>query len=140
MRSPGRVMASLIAAMGILTVSATCSSAGCLIPMLTSPSHAPRMACCASPGEAGENGPVPDHSRDKKPSHCPVCDQPLFNGGSIDKTTHLPAANAAALFVSLPLDPAIFDPTGGHLFPRLPGTSPPIGPPTLLHLHCALII
>jgi hypothetical protein len=127
----------MLAALTVLIAGVTCTSAGCLLPLASAKVGVAKMSCCT--GHRAAAGHSGGDSKREKPHHCPVCDQPLV-GTSIQKVTHISAPQIAPIFIapsfSLSCSP-ILAPTA---VAALTGASPPTSPPTLVHLHCALLI
>ncbi len=71
----GRKFATIVLALAIWTVSATCTSGGCLMAIAMSKSTGGKLSCCATValGQPSSNG--------QRSKHCPVCGQPLTNDG-----------------------------------------------------------
>ena|SRR5437868_156568 len=138
MRSHGRAFVAVVAALAVFVVGATCTQAGCLLPVPpTGGAVAPPKACCR--GDAKHTTPAGSHDTPSKP--CPACQQPLFGGASITKgVTHLPLTYAPIPFLAALCSEAWNVPgpraNAGDLSHRPQGQQPP----TLLALRCALLI
>ena len=126
----------LITALAVLLVSATCTSAGCLLQSSMSAAETtPTMACCAGHlNHSGNDGPA--HSSDH---HCPLCQHTVLLAKAIDHAQHdfsltiLPPSFCALSTPMFSARPAFCSapPRGGES----PGESR-----TLVDLHCALLI
>jgi hypothetical protein len=126
-------MISVLAALAVFAVSVTCTSAGCLLPAIE-PNGPSLKPCCA-----GDSRPDPHPSHDNAPKHCPVCNQPILNGsGDIHNTGAAPFSQLVVGFVLPGLDrQASLPATASAVVAAFP---PAVGPPTLLQLHCALLM
>src|SRR5690348_1546114 len=104
MRPPFRRACAALMALAILLVSATCTSAGCLLQADSSPVQTSLLAasCCPAHAPAGE----------QKPGHtggdgrCPLCHGPVFVG----KTAERHAIDLSAA-ISSPLPTALIVPS-----------------------------
>jgi hypothetical protein len=124
----------MVTAMAVFVVSTTCTSVGCLLPVVMGETPTPQMACCLS--HTKKSAPSHSESDNGKPKHCPTCDQPL-SVGEIQKAAALkidfsPCFGAPVISPIAQFIPALRS-------PELSFASPPIGPPTLLDLHCSLL-
>ena len=128
-----------LAAFAVFVVSTTCTSAGCLLPFLPmmtikAESGTPkRMACCSRHSRSN-----PQASREHKPGHCPTCDEPLYSASlNVHQIGGIVALDHAVMFFALAhvAPPSIVMPISVR-----PIANPAVGPPTLVQLHCALLI
>ena len=136
MPSVSRKFFALMTTFAVFVVGVTCTQAGCLIPQILSSSKGVALKpCCEHTGtKPGQEKQLPGRS-------CPACESPLFSGdGSVQKVTYL-----STLFVAIPVTSSLsllsfaIDPGLGRF--RLRWERPPeLAPPSLLSLHCALLV
>jgi hypothetical protein len=128
-----------LTAFAVFVVGATCTSAGCLLMPVMAPSSATgaEKSCCAMHRHSQSPGaPSPEQS----PGTCPACNQTLFSGDSLVKASLQLQANL--LHAALP--PALAaiapSPVSSPTFLAAFENPPPTDPPSLLSLHCSLVI
>jgi hypothetical protein len=127
----------LISAFAVLVVSVTCTQAGCLLSVATAKASVPSaMPCCREHSSAPGDSQKDSHDRSKR---CPTCDQTLTNDGAMQKAPAISASHIAPLFM-VPLIDSLGPSAPGVCHPiSTPGAAPPVSPPTLINLHCALL-
>jgi hypothetical protein len=116
----------------VVTVCATCTSAGCLLTQ-RAPGGTTHASCCDRGGSA-------HHGQSK--SHCPLCEGPSFLTSALDSfhppgMGHLDLASAC-MHTCLALSPIAAPIGAGVANPLI--LSPSAPPSTLLGRHCALLI
>jgi hypothetical protein len=134
MKSGLRPICSLLTALAVFLVSATCSSAGCLLQLGSERPAAAHKSCCAAPQRSltGQNR-LPD-GRER----CPLCQNPLLIGKTVEKSR---APNLALLnFALVSHPPVALAPAHGVCAHKgFDDASFPTDASTLLALHCALL-
>src|SRR5579884_1487085 len=123
-----------VTALGVLIVGATCSAAGCTLPLAGAKSGQPAPACCADAPP-----PSPDTSQPAQPKEqCPACHNPFLIGKTVEKVGMpglaplSPCFHTASCLVSLFM-PRSYGADDGLRQCPFPDSS------TLLALHCALL-
>jgi hypothetical protein len=119
-------------------MSATCTSAGCLLPV-SSASHAAGMmpACCAvhSNGQPNSNGSAGHHGG----KDCPLCHQSAVVGKSTESATASLAFHGVSILLLAVVDLGVsYTAPNGCCLPAK-RQAPSSIPSTLLALHCALL-
>ncbi|HEY2585177.1 MAG TPA: hypothetical protein VGI81_05375 [Tepidisphaeraceae bacterium] len=135
-----RSSCAVLAAVAVLLVSATCTPAGCVLPIPTADSPvAAEPACCAShhhPAYASPNCPTQPKGSDP----CPLCRTTLLVGKSVDANQHASPALTLLPTLFLPtLATADDQPPSTRAVPAAWGIATAHDPPTLFALHCALL-
>src|SRR4051812_18417792 len=84
----------LVTALAIVLVSATCTSAGCVLPRQIGSKPAAHISCCAGQSNSADGQGQKSDKPTKKP--CPICGQPLVPPGSVSNwNAHFDAPNNA---------------------------------------------
>ena len=129
-----RPICSLLTALAVFLVSATCSSAGCLLQLGSERPAVTHKSCCAAPQRSptGQNR-LPD-GRER----CPLCQNPVLIGKTVEKSKvpALALLNLVALTHPLAAPapaPSVCAHIGFH------DAFIPSDNCTLLALHCALL-
>jgi hypothetical protein len=128
---------SIMLALAVVLVSATCTPAGCVLPIkATAPDAMAEMPCCAS--HSHPDAPVPaghDHSHDC----CPTCQLSIDSNHSIARNTAIQHAMMAPCLILQVAYVPVAQPSQIALRADF-DPSPPSAATTLLELHCALLI
>jgi hypothetical protein len=131
MMGSGRKLCSLAAALAVLVVSVTCSSAGCLLPLVSSQQQQPGRSCCRHE----QHDQAPSNPTDR----CPLCQNSILINNSVEKSsTVLQPHVLCPLYLAADLHPIAILPQSPVAAGVL-DASPPAQPATLLGLHCALL-
>jgi hypothetical protein len=130
-----RLILAMVTAFAVIIVGTTCTSSGCLLPLLLAGQTTVSCCCECAP-------PKPhDHSDHKAPGHCPTCNQKLisrpdssdqFANSSIDLAPNFLLA-VSDLVASLTQQSA------GRSFRFAFDTPPPLQSSTLHALSCSFL-
>ncbi|HSZ56652.1 MAG TPA: hypothetical protein VK797_13375 [Tepidisphaeraceae bacterium] len=130
MMALGRQICATLAALAVLTVSMTCTPAGCLLAMGPRGASEAAHACCAGRPSQGDPGKLPLDG-----GKCRLCHSSIFTNQSVAGSPDLglrllclPLATVATLPSPCPTC------VDGLTHPSLSAI-----PHTLLSLHCALL-
>lgn len=131
---PVRQVCAVVLAAAVLLVSATCTSAGCLLPMGPPKTQTPEAhACCH------REKPAPPAQAPAKDG-CPLCQGSVLMVKGVEKSGGSdlsPTFLCPAFYTVDPIASALSTvPVPSAGFADL---TPPGSPPTLLALHCALL-
>src|SRR5437016_3381840 len=81
-----RSACSLLSALAVLVVSATCSSAGCVLQLGAAASPAaPEASCCAAAHQQQHDS----HQAPQRRDTCPLCQNPFLIGKTVDNAQSL---------------------------------------------------
>jgi hypothetical protein len=124
-------------AIAVLLVSATCTSAGCLLQFdlaREAGGNQPPPCCLAHANHAGD--PSPGHHD----GHCPLCRNSVLIGKAVDHAHPNFAHSLLCSAIFSVVTPGQAAVPQAELVANRSATSPTNGPPTLLALHCALLV
>jgi len=129
---------AVVIALAVFLVSATCTSAGCLLqlPGTKTASHA---SCCADLSRSADG--QGHHSDKPTKKSCPICGQPLFPASTVSNgTAQVSLFIIASPMVAMNTALAVIAPQTQAFHSYASGLPPPTDPPTLIALHCSLLI
>ena len=135
MAAPGRQFVALITAIGVVMVSVTCTSGGCIL-QAEGPSATMHAGCCSTGTLYSSSSDR--SSGDQRSQGCPLCRVSILIGKSVEHN--------AAKTLHLALSPQFWASAVAHVEALMSSRhmgveegAPCLGPPaTLFALHCAL--